>query len=276
MSLYTASLNSGSNGNCYYIGNAKEAVLIDAGISCRETEKRMARLGLNIRSVTAIFVSHEHSDHIRGVEVLSRKYKIPVYITKPTLIASGLAIHSDLLRSYIPHKKISLGGLTVIPFPKSHDAAEPFSYVVKNQTVCIGIMTDIGHVCDNVIRYFKECNAVFLEANYDVTMLETGHYPLQLKRRISSNKGHLSNDQALELFTSHSSPFLSHVFLSHLSKENNDPQIAAGVFQKYCGDKTIIVAPRFEETPLFCIAAHISGKVRKRIPEQRAQMTLFD
>lgn len=275
MSLYTASLNSGSNGNCYYVGNATEAVLIDAGISCRETEKRMARLDLDIRSVKAVFISHEHHDHIRGVEVLSRKYRIPVYITQATRMAGGLSIAPELVRNFGAHETVNIGGLSVIPFPKFHDAAEPFSYVVKNDAVCIGVMTDIGSVCENVIRYFRECHAVFLETNYDVTMLETGHYPLHLKRRISGNEGHLSNEQALELFTRYRSSFLSHVFLSHLSKENNDPQIAAGNFLKHSGSTTIIVASRYEETPLFCIGETISEKVVKKTQAPAVQMALF-
>ena len=280
MSLYTASLNSGSNGNCYYIGNVREAVLIDAGISCRETEKRMARLGLDIKTVKAVFISHEHSDHIRGVEVLSRKYRIPVYITQATLMAGGLSIDPELARGFQPHQTINIGELDVIPFPKLHDAAEPFSYVVKNQAVCVGVMTDIGSACDNVIRYFKECHAVFLETNYDVTMLETSHYPVHLKRRISSNKGHLSNEQALELFTRYGSSFLSHVFLSHLSKENNDPLVAAAAFEKYCGNTSIVVASRYEETALFHITGSLSENAVTALPKpvvkRTAQIALFD
>jgi phosphoribosyl 1,2-cyclic phosphodiesterase len=277
MSLYTASLNSGSNGNCYYIGNADDAVLIDAGISCRETEKRMERLGLDIKAVSAIFISHEHSDHIRGVEVLSKKHRIPVYINTPTLLAGRLSIDPKLVRSFLPHQTVSIGGLSIVPFPKSHDAAEPLSYLVRNGTVCIGVMTDIGHACDNVIRYFKECHAVYLEANYDVTMLETGAYPIHLKRRISSPKGHLSNDQAVELFATHAPSHLRYVFLSHLSKENNDPQTAADAFREYSTNTRFVVASRFEETPLFCIQAEASGEVRTQPPVQpNMQMALFD
>jgi phosphoribosyl 1,2-cyclic phosphodiesterase len=275
MSLYTASLNSGSNGNCYYVGNAQEAVLIDVGISCRETEKRMARLGLDITTVTAIFISHEHIDHIRGVEVLSRKYQIPVYITTPTLKSGRLTIDSNLIRNFRADKTIRIGALSIIPFSKSHDASDPFSFVVKNKNVCIGVMTDIGNVCENVIRYFSQCHAVFLEANYDVTMLETGHYPVHLKRRISSDTGHLSNDQALELFTNHRASFLSHVFLSHLSKENNDPQISLETFMKHSGNTNIVVASRFEETPLFYIRDGISRKITQKNQPLGKQMVLF-
>jgi phosphoribosyl 1,2-cyclic phosphodiesterase len=273
MSLFTASLNSGSNGNCYYVGNAQEAVLIDAGISCRETEKRLARLGLSMKPVRAIFISHEHSDHIRGVEVLSKKYKVPVYITELTMRSGGLSIQDELVNTFKSHQTISIGNLNVIPFPKRHDASDPFSFVVKNSEVCIGVMTDIGSACEHVINYFKECHAVYLEANYCETMLETGNYPIYLKRRISSDKGHLSNDQAVELFTKHRSSFLSHVFLSHLSKENNDPQTAAAAFQKHSGDTQIIVASRYKESPLFCITA--DGKTTSEVSLPGAQIALF-
>ncbi|MBK7309965.1 MAG: MBL fold metallo-hydrolase [Sphingobacteriaceae bacterium] len=255
MSLFTASLNSGSNGNCYYVGNSNEAVLIDAGISCRETENRMARLGLNINSVKAIFISHEHNDHIKGVKVLSKKYKIPVYITESTMHSGRLIFNKELVNDFKPHETISIGNLQVIPFPKLHDAADPYSFVVKHEEVCVGVMTDIGSNCKHVINYFKQCHAVYLEANYDAMMLETGHYPIYLKRRISGDKGHLSNEQAVELFTKHRAPFLSHVFLSHLSKENNDAQIATAAFEEHRGNIEVIVASRYKETRVF----HITG-----------------
>ncbi|MBP9068773.1 MAG: MBL fold metallo-hydrolase [Bacteroidia bacterium] len=264
MSLFTASLNSGSNGNCYYVGNSNEAVLIDAGISCRETENRMARLGLNINSVKAIFISHEHNDHIKGVKVLSKKYKIPVYITESTMHSGRLIFNKELVNDFQAHKAISIGNLQVIPFPKLHDAADPYSFVVKHEEVCVGVMTDIGSNCKHVINYFKQCHAVYLEANYDAMMLETGHYPIYLKRRISGDKGHLSNEQAVELFTKHRAPFLSHVFLSHLSKENNDPQIAAAAFEEHRGSTEVIVASRYKETRVF----HITGNGIKNSIEE--------
>jgi phosphoribosyl 1,2-cyclic phosphodiesterase len=271
MSLFTASLNSGSNGNCYYVGNANEAVLIDAGLSCKETEKRMARMGLKIQSVKAIFISHEHSDHIRGVEVLSRKHKIPVYITELTKLSGGLTIEAELCNSFSSHKTIIIGSLSVIPFSKEHDAAEPFSFVVKNNDITIGVITDIGRACVNVVKYFKECHAVFLESNYDTDMLMNGHYPIYLKKRISSDKGHLSNQQAAELFRDHKPDFMSHVFLSHLSAENNDPQKAASFFTSIAGNTEIIVASRHKESELFCISA--PGKEKEVMPG--VQMGLF-
>jgi phosphoribosyl 1,2-cyclic phosphodiesterase len=275
MSLYTASLNSGSNGNCYYIGNADEAVLIDAGISCRETEKRMLRLGLDIKKVKAIFISHEHTDHINGVEVLSKKHQIPVYISLSTLTAGRLTIEKELLSHFSPRQTIDIGNLKIIPFTKKHDAIDPFSFVVKNEDVCIGVMTDIGSVCDQVIEHFKTCHAVFLEANYDEEMLENGPYPSYLKRRISGEKGHLSNEQAVELFTKYRSVFLSHVFLSHLSKENNSPDAALLAFEKNCAETKVIVASRYKETELFHITADPSKENNEAVQLPGRQTALF-
>lgn len=271
MALFTASLNSGSNGNCYYVGTSKEAVLIDAGLSCKETEKRMARMGLKLQSVKAIFISHEHGDHIRGVEVLSRKHKIPVYITELTMRSGGLTIEPTLWNSFRSHETIKVGDLEIIPFSKQHDAADPFSFVVKDHETTVGVMTDIGSACENVTNYFKQCHAVYLESNYDVEMLENGHYPIYLKRRVSSDKGHLSNHQAQELFQKHKPEFMSHVFLSHLSAENNSPQTAASFFTSIAGNTQVVVASRYKETDLFCISA--SGKEKEVMPG--VQMGLF-
>ena len=205
MHLVTASLNSGSNGNCYYIGNAEEAVLIHAGISCRETEKRMKILGLPMQKLRAIFISHEHSDHIRGLELLSRKYQLPVYITPATQAGSRLSLASSLIRRFEPDEPQTIGNISVTGFRKLHDAADPHSFVVSSGDLRVGVFTDIGAPCSNVIRYFRECQAAYLEANYDDEMLERGNYPFHLKRRIRSELGHLSNDQALRLFLDHGS-----------------------------------------------------------------------
>ncbi|MFL5752493.1 MAG: MBL fold metallo-hydrolase [Bacteroidia bacterium] len=254
MSLFTSSLNSGSNGNCYYVGNNDEAVLIDAGISCRETEKRMLRSGLNLKKVKAVFISHEHSDHIRGVETLSKKYQLPVYITPATLSSSGLKLDKNLIRVFNGYEPVSIGGLSVLAFPKLHDAADPYSFVVEGNEVKVGVFTDIGSCCEHVITNFKKCHAVFLEANYDEKMLEEGSYPYHLKRRISGNKGHLSNKQSLELFLNHKPDFMRHVFLSHLSKDNNSPDVALELFRKNSGSTAVHVASRFQESAVYQVS----------------------
>lgn len=255
MALSFTSINSGSNGNCYYLESGGDAVLIDAGISCREIERRMARLNLSLNNVRALFISHEHSDHIRGVEVLSRKYRLPVYITKPTLRSSRMQLDEELIREFSAHTPCQIGKLMVVPFPKFHDASDPYSFIIEAGNVRAGVFTDIGAVCNNLIRYFKLCHAVFLETNYDEEMLNNGPYPYHLKKRIKGGRGHLSNKQALHLFTAHKPDFMQHVLLSHLSKENNCPVLVKDLFNAHSGNTTITVASRDTEMPLL----HISG-----------------
>src|SRR4051812_44939861 len=189
MSLFIASLNSGSNGNCYYIGNDHEAVLVDAGISCREIEKRMANLHLPMSRVKALFISHEHTDHISGAPVLSRKYKLPVYITPATIRHAGIHIEKSLQQTFNANEPVTIGSISVTPFAKYHDATDPFSFMVEHNEIKVGVITDIGKACDRVIHYFRQCHACFLESNYDDKMLDEGGYPIFLKQRIRGGKG---------------------------------------------------------------------------------------
>jgi phosphoribosyl 1,2-cyclic phosphodiesterase len=253
MKLYLASLNSGSNGNCYYIGNDQDAVLIDAGISCHQTERRMDRLGLSICKVRAIFISHEHTDHTRGVEVLSRKHRIPVYITPETHRSSRLYLDPHLIQPFIAHQAVQAGSLTVNPFPKRHDGKDPHSFTVTFNGITAGVFTDIGVACDHVISHITRCHAVFLEANYDEKMLEEGNYPLYLKRRIRGEEGHLSNSQALDIFINHRTSFLKLLILSHLSAQNNHPQIVHDLFTPHSNGTRIAIASRYEESEVFSV-----------------------
>ena len=253
MPLYLTSLNSGSNGNCYYIGNGLEAVLIDAGISCRETERRMIRLGLSLRSVKAIFITHEHTDHTRGTEVISRKYGIPVYITGATYRNSRLNLDPQKVKPFTADTPVYIGNLRVNPFPKWHDASEPHSFTVSQNGITAGVFTDLGMACEHVVHHLSQCHAAFLEANYDENMLENGHYPLYLKRRIRGMEGHLSNNQALELFTTHRPPWMQLLVLSHLSAVNNHPKIVHELFTTHANGIKIVVASRYEETEVFCV-----------------------
>ena len=252
MSLFIASLNSGSNGNCYYVGNESEAVLVDAGISCRETEKRMANLNLQMERVKAIFISHEHGDHISGLPALSKKYRLLVYITEATLRNSGMALPHHLVRHFST-QPVSIGALRVTAFEKLHDAADPYSFVVEGNGIKISVLTDIGKACKQTIHYFRQCHAVFLESNYDEEMLATGGYPLRLQKRISGGKGHLSNTQALQLFVEHRSKYLSHLILSHLSENNNKPEIVQDLFSPFADEVNIAIASRYEEGRVYHI-----------------------
>jgi phosphoribosyl 1,2-cyclic phosphodiesterase len=279
MSLFVSSLNSGSNGNCYYVGNQNEAILIDGGISCRETEKRMKRLGLSLKSVKGIFVSHEHGDHIHGVPALSKKFQLPIYITQETLRNGKISLREDLIRPFKAYVPITFGDLSITAFPKFHDACDPHSFIVSSNTVKVGIFTDIGVPCEHVIKNFSACHAAFLEANYDEQMLESGSYPIFLKNRIRGGKGHLSNTQAAQLFLGHKPSFMSHLFLSHLSRDNNSPKIAKDAFGKIAGKTEIIVASRDRESRIYHIrnSFRSSASVRKRLNsvDSKFQLSLF-
>lgn len=268
MALHYCSLNSGSNANCYYIGNNSDAVLVDAGLSCRETERRMARAGLAMDRVRALFISHEHTDHITGLAGIARKYQLPVYITPATLNGSGMPVPPELIKHFSAHEPIPIGSLRVTGFLKPHDAADPHSFVITNGEVQVGVFTDIGYADKTLIQYFKECDAVFLEANYCETMLASGHYPPHLKKRISGRNGHLSNTQALELFTMHRPKRLRHLALAHLSKNNNDPALVNRLFSEQAGHVSVFVASRYEASPVFTIAPVAGLAVRQPVAVQ--------
>lgn len=253
MALFITSLNSGSNGNCYYIGNETEAILVDAGISCREIEKRMKSLNLHLEKVKAVFISHEHSDHIKGVAMLAKKHRLPVYITAPTLQNGYLPIPAQQVHSFDEHEPVTINGLTVKAFRKHHDASDPYSFTISYNNITVGVFTDIGITCHQLVRHFKTCHAAFLEANYDEDMLERGNYPYHLKKRIRGGLGHLSNRQALELFLTHKPAHMSHLILSHLSKNNNCPNLVHELFTAHAGGVQMIVASRYEATPVYCI-----------------------
>jgi phosphoribosyl 1,2-cyclic phosphodiesterase len=273
MSLEIASINSGSNGNCYYVGNQQEAILVDAGISCRETERRMKKIGLNMEKIKAIFISHEHGDHIAGLPALIKKYQMPVYITPNTLAESRLPLEKEFIRSFKPHESVTIGSLTITNFPKHHDAADPYSFVIASETVKVGVFTDIGKVCKEVKRYFKECHACFLEANYDEEMLEKGHYPIHLKNRIRGGNGHLSNSEALALFLEYRTSQLSHLILSHLSKNNNDPKLVQTLFEKHANGTNIITASRYQESEVYLITETSSKLVSITIAKKKKQVS---
>lgn len=278
LSLQILSINSGSNGNCYYIGNEEEAVLIDAGISCRETEKRLKRQGLSTDKIKAIFISHEHGDHIAGVPGLSKKYRLPVYITNSTRKHANIPIDDDLAYSFVANEPVEVGNLKVTAFSKSHDACDPHSFIIQDRGVNVGVFTDIGHSCINLTRYFTICHAAFLEANYCEDMLENGNYPYHLKKRISGNLGHLSNRQAFELFIKNRGRHLSHLILSHLSKNNNKPQIVEDLFRPHARGTNIIVASRYQETPAYVITQGglNPGFIREKpIATPKQQLSLF-
>ena len=250
-----ASIASGSNGNCYYLEDDNDAILVDAGISAKQIVQRMANLGLSMSKVRGVFISHEHTDHVLGVDVLSRKYSVPVFMTQKTYSSYGKIIKDSLINFFSPGKHVKLGKIQINTFLKSHDAAEPCSFLVSAEKRNVAVMTDIGLQCSNVIAHIRNADAIFLESNYDDHMLQKGPYPAFLKARISSDLGHLSNTQAGMIALEHASSRLKYVFLSHLSENNNTPELAFHTFNNFIKQRkdlkpALYVASRHKESSL--------------------------
>lgn len=246
-----AAIASGSNGNCYYIAKGEDVVLVDVGINTKHVELRMAKLGLSPAAVKAIFITHEHGDHIRGLSVFCKRYQIPVYITQGTYKGTRLHLPEYLVHIINTDSRTTVGELTVVGVPKYHDAKEPCSFVVTDGNINVAILTDLGRGCDNVKHVIQHADILLLESNYDEEMLRTGRYSYYLKNRISSGWGHISNREALELLLENRSPRLKHLILGHLSGENNKVDIVEQTFAPHCEEIEVSIAMRTEETPLY-------------------------
>jgi len=247
-------LASGSNGNCYYIGNKEEALLIDAGLSFKQILKRMAMREFDPKKIKAIFITHEHGDHIRGARITGKKLDVPVYMSRGTFTAS-YGTWKPI--SYIPvvnNVPVEVGSFRIFPVLKNHDAAEPTSFRIEYRSFSIGVFTDIGLPCDNVRNHLRQCHALFLETNYDRQMLLSGAYPYYLKVRIDSEVGHLSNIQAFELLRDNAHPKLKCVFLCHLSAENNRPELALNEFKSLENTFQIKMTDRFAPSEVYVLS----------------------
>lgn len=223
-------LSSGSNGNAIFIKAGINCFLVDAGISCKQICLRLEQIQSHISQIKGIFITHEHSDHIRGLEVLLRKHPTPVYLTEETYEHMPVSIADSLLHFIGSKDRVVIDGTVIQALPKSHDAVEPLLFCFYYKGKKISVITDAGYGCDNVIAALREAHIVFLEANYDEEMLRTGFYPAYLKKRIAGSFGHLSNITAGTLIRDHASSYLEYVFLSHLSENNNTPRLALETF----------------------------------------------
>jgi phosphoribosyl 1,2-cyclic phosphodiesterase len=223
-------LASGSKGNAIFISDGSTSILIDAGLSGIEIERRLRSRGLSPESLDAILVSHEHTDHIQSVGVLSRRFNLPVYVSGKTgKVAASQLGNIGEIRSFECGSTFMIKNLTVHPFSLSHDAADAAGFTVKLNSKKIGIATDLGIATGVVKTHLKECSLLILEANHDPVMLEKGPYPWPLKQRIKSRTGHLSNEAAKILLAELCHDQLEHVILAHLSEINNTPQTAVSV-----------------------------------------------
>ncbi len=216
-------LASGSKGNAIYISNGPTAVLFDAGLSGIEIERRLTSRGLRTDSLKAIVVSHEHSDHVQGVGVLSRRYGLPVYINRKTDGAAATIGKVYQKVFFECGAGFTIGNLTIHPFSLSHDAADPAGFTVHRNGIKVGLATDLGVATALVAEHLKNCRALILEANHDPQMLIEGPYPWPLKQRIQGRTGHLSNSDSKSLLNKITHQNLDHVILAHLSETNNTP-----------------------------------------------------
>ena len=225
-SLAVCNLASGSKGNATYISDGQTSILIDAGLSGIELQRRLTSRNLVPDSLAAIIVSHEHSDHVRGVGILSRRFKLPVYINQKTTAASPTLGRVHELKPFECGTTFNIGNLTIHPFSISHDAEDPAGFKIGSNGTSMAIATDIGIATSMVKEHLKHCALLVLEANHDPQMLETGPYPWPLKQRIQSRVGHMSNSDSKKLLHELQHANLQHVILAHLSEINNTPQKA--------------------------------------------------
>lgn len=225
------SIASGSSGNCIYVGSDHTHLLVDTGISRKRVEEGLRALEIKGEELDGILVTHEHSDHIQGLGVFSRKYEVPIYATAGTMegIESCRTLGKlppGLLHPIETDKPFTLGDIEIQPFAISHDANEPCGYRFESNRRAMAVATDLGMYDDYIVEHLKNLDALLLEANHDVHMLEVGSYPYLLKQRILGNRGHLSNELSGRLLCDILHGNLKHIVLGHLSKENNYARLA--------------------------------------------------
>jgi phosphoribosyl 1,2-cyclic phosphodiesterase len=238
-----ASLGSGSKGNATVVEAGRTRVLIDCGFSCAETEKRLARLSLQASDISAILVTHEHSDHISGVARFSRRHNLPVCMT-----AGTEAVHKGgevaEWRCFNGHREFEIGDIRVTPFPVPHDAREPCQFVFSDGARRLGLLTDVGHITGHMLQALDNLDALILECNHDPDMLANGPYPPSLKQRVGGRFGHLSNQQAADLLDRIDKSRLQQLVAAHLSEKNNHPDLARRLLAAVlgCASGDILVA----------------------------------
>lgn len=242
-------LASGSKGNCSVVSSARTKILVDAGLSGRETMRRMHQAGENPAELSAIVVSHEHSDHVTGVYQLSRKLKVPVYMTGGT--------HHDWRRAERDRRKdhsvldrcehfqagrcFEIGDISVMPFTIPHDAADPVAFAFRVEGVKLAVVTDLGYMPASIMQHIRGCDFLMIESNHDLEMLRVGPYPWSVKQRVLSRLGHLSNDALAEFLTTDYDGSATYIVLAHLSEQNNHPEIARTAAERaLAGQRTLL------------------------------------
>jgi len=233
-------LASGSRGNCAVVRTARTSILVDAGISCRETCKRIKASGEDPHSLSAVVITHEHSDHIYGVATLARKLKIPIYMTGATHQAwcramrdqKGQRPQLERLEFFSAGKSFEIGDISIMPFTIPHDAIDPVGFTFRAEGAKIGFATDLGYLPASVRDHLQHCDVLVIESNHDLEMLRDGPYPWSVKQRVMSRVGHLSNEALADFLTSDYDGGATYVVLAHLSEQNNMPDLARRAAEK--------------------------------------------
>ena len=246
------SFGSGSSGNCYFLYTDTDSILIDVGVGLRTLKKHFHNYGLRFEDVHHILITHDHAGHVKSVGSISNDYNLPVYTTRK--------VHQGIERNYCVRKKIApnfvhvieknvsfqLGEFRITPFGVPHDSTDNVGYFVEYGDVNFCLITDVGHITDEMHDYISRSNYLVLEANHSEEMLQQGPYPQYLKDRILGPNGHLSNDECAEALAEFATPALRHVWLCHLSEENNHPELARKTVEQILRSKGIIAGKDFE------------------------------
>lgn len=246
-------LASGSSGNCIFVENGETRILVDAGISAKRIEEALLTIGVEPESIKAMLITHDHTDHIQGATVFSRKYGVDIYATEGTLkyICANCRAKPDNSHLHYVKKQeaFRIGDITAEPFAVMHDAIDPVGYALRGNDKKIGIATDLGTYDANIVSKLKDAEVLYIEANHDVNMLMLGNYPYQLKCRVNSEIGHLSNETCAKLVGEVRSEGTKAVILAHISKENNFEELAFETVRQ-----SIIADKRFQNIPELMIA----------------------
>ena len=246
MKIKFISLASGSSGNCYYLGTDKHGILIDAGIGIRTIKKELKEINVSLNNVCAVFITHDHADHIKAVGHLGEKYNIPVYSTKE--------IHEGINKSYCMTEKLStsvhyinkdepmkIDEFKISAFEVPHDGTDNVGYCIEIGDKIFSFLTDLGHITETAAHYICKANYLILEANYDLEMLRMGPYPKYLKERISGPNGHMGNTDTADFLAENINENLKYIWLCHLSKDNNHPELAYKTVEWKLKSKGVIV-----------------------------------
>ena len=240
MAVSVSLLASGSRGNSAVVASSTARLLVDAGLSCRETFKRVRALRERPEQFSAILITHEHSDHVAGLQRLASKLNVPVFLTEPTHHTWNRSMRDEegktpelrKVEHFASGRSFQVGDIAVTPFTIPHDAVDPVGFTFRTEGVKIGFATDLGYMPLSVRDHLHGCDVLVMESNHDVEMLRSGPYPWSVKQRVMSRVGHLSNDALAEFFTNDYDGYASYVVLAHLSEQNNHPEIARAAAER--------------------------------------------